>query len=297
MKNILYAFCLIPFYLLGQTHVGETTLVNNSGRTLVLERDDDDSWLTFHDPNNSWFSMGIDKSNLGYFSLNNGGSLSGDQFIMDHNGKIGIGINPTSSAKLEVNGDILVGFNQFIRGKRSGGVSSKLIGYIENDENEHILAFSSYTSVPSEVRIFTPTDPNQGVSIYSDKRLVFFRNDGNVGIGVDNPSEKLVVDGNIRSEEIKVEIIDGPDYVFESDYWLRSLSELREYIKINKHLPEIPSAKEMEDKGVNLGEMNMLLLKKIEELTLYTLDQDNKFKEQDKKIKALTLLVEQLLKK
>ena len=95
---------------------------------------------------------------------------------------------------------------------------------------------------------------------------------GQVGIGVDNPDSKLVVDGKIRSEEVKVEVINGPDYVFEPDYQLRTLRETKEYIAENKHLPEIPSAKEMESGGVDLGDMNMRLLKKIEELTLYQIE-------------------------
>lgn len=77
-------------------------------------------------------------------------------------------------------------------------------------------------------------------------------------------NNELVLDGKIRTEEVKVEIINGPDYVFEPDYNLRTLKETKEYIQANKHLPEIPSAKEMEANGVDLGKMNMRLLKKIE---------------------------------
>lgn len=96
---------------------------------------------------------------------------------------------------------------------------------------------------------------------------------GNVGIGTDPcPNCKLDVKGNIRSEEVTVEISNGPDYVFEENYDLRSLKDIEAYISENKHLPEVPSAKEMESNGVALGEMNMLLLKKIEELTLYQIE-------------------------
>lgn len=83
---------------------------------------------------------------------------------------------------------------------------------------------------------------------------------------------QLGVDGKIRAEEVKVEIINGPDYVFEPDYELRTLQETKEYVSENKHLPEIPSAKEMEANGIDLGDMNMRLLKKIEELTLYQIE-------------------------
>lgn len=63
-----------------------------------------------------------------------------------------------------------------------------------------------------------------------------------------------------------------PDYVFEPDYKLLGLDELRAFIKQHKHLPEIPSAKEVEENGVSVGEMNALLLKKIEELTLHMIE-------------------------
>jgi len=117
--------------------------------------------------------------------------------------------------------------------------------------------------------------------------LTILRNGGNVGIGIDNPDSKLVVDGRIRSEEVKVEIINGPDYVFESNYELRTLQETKEYISENKHLPEIPSAKEMEANGVDLGDMNMRLLKKIEELTLYIIEQNERLEKAEKKIEEL----------
>ena len=95
---------------------------------------------------------------------------------------------------------------------------------------------------------------------------------GNIGIGVAKPTEKLVVDGKIHSEEVKVEIINGSDFVFESDYHLRSLEETESYIQQHKHLPDIPSAKEMEEDGLELGAFNMKLLQKIEELTLYQIE-------------------------
>ena len=97
---------------------------------------------------------------------------------------------------------------------------------------------------------------------------------GKVGIGTTAPDEKLTVKGTIHSEEVRVDLnVPAPDYVFEKDYDLRSLKDTETYINKNKHLPEIPSAKQMEAHGVELGDMNMLLLKKIEELTLYTIEQ------------------------
>ncbi|NII83264.1 MULTISPECIES: hypothetical protein [unclassified Pedobacter] len=110
---------------------------------------------------------------------------------------------------------------------------------------------------------------------------------GNVGIGTLTPRERLSVNGNIRAKEIKVEATNWPDYVFEEDYKVGTLKELESYIKTNKHLPEIPSAKEIERNGVDLGEMNKLLLKKMEELTLHLIEQQKQLNEQGKVIKAL----------
>ncbi|WP_443938780.1 hypothetical protein [Pedobacter sp. MW01-1-1] len=95
---------------------------------------------------------------------------------------------------------------------------------------------------------------------------------GNVGIGTTNPSEKLSVNGKIKAKELKIEPLGWSDYVFDEGYKITSLIDLEKFIKLNKHLPEVPSAKEVESNGIEVGEMNKLLLKKIEELTLYMIE-------------------------
>lgn len=92
---------------------------------------------------------------------------------------------------------------------------------------------------------------------------------GNFGIGTSSPSEKLSVNGNISAKKIIVTQTGWSDYVFDSSYALRPLNEVADYIKIHSRLPDIPSAKEIEEKGNNVGDNQVLLLKKIEELTLY----------------------------
>ena len=96
----------------------------------------------------------------------------------------------------------------------------------------------------------------------------------------------LVVDGTIQAEEIIVKTT-GADFVFADDYQLRSLSEVKSFIQENKHLPEIKSAQEMQENGVSVSELQIQLLQKIEELTLYILQQEERIRQQDLRIKAL----------
>jgi len=112
----------------------------------------------------------------------------------------------------------------------------------------------------------------------SDTPLLFIQDGGNVGIGVDDPREKLVVNGTICAKEVRVSL-DGapcwdnwPDYVFDENYNLTNITELEKYIKENKKLPEMPSANEVSIQGIEIGDMQARMLKKIEELTLYVIE-------------------------
>ncbi|MGP1994265.1 tail fiber protein [Zobellia laminariae] len=112
--------------------------------------------------------------------------------------------------------------------------------------------------------------------------------DGNVGIGTaDTKGYKLAVNGNIHTQEVKVDTEGWPDFVFEKDYQLPSLEEVKKHIEEKGHLINIPSAKEVESTGVELGGMNKLLVEKIEELTLYILEQHQLNKDIKEKIELL----------
>lgn len=95
-----------------------------------------------------------------------------------------------------------------------------------------------------------------------------------VGIGTATPQERLSVNGKIRAHEVKVETNNWPDYVFNADYKALSLSELKAFIDQNGHLPGVPDAKSVARDGIALGEMNKILLEKIEELTLHLIEKD-----------------------
>jgi hypothetical protein len=99
---------------------------------------------------------------------------------------------------------------------------------------------------------------------------------GNVGIGTTNPTNKLSVNGSIRSHEVIVELANWPDYVFSPSYKLPSLASVEQHIKEHSHLPNIPSAKTMEANGQSIGETQRLMMEKIEELTLYIIEQNKR---------------------
>ncbi|GAB3910043.1 hypothetical protein [Mucilaginibacter boryungensis] len=203
--------------------------------------------------------------------------------VLDNNGKVGIGTtNPIS--KLHIN------------------TSSSLASFatIGNNDNGVLLGVNSGGGTPA---IYT----------YSGKGMIFggdyssnpsiqmvISNTGKVGIGTTTPDELLSVNGTIHSKEVKVNLTGLPDYVFKTDYHLPTLAEVKSYIDKNSHLPEMPSAQEVEKNGLSLGEMNKLLLKKVEELTLYLIEQknesDKKNEQQQRQIDALVKQLETLIK-
>lgn len=161
---------------------------------------------------------------------------------------------------------------------QDGGIDQIMVktNYLQIDSLKEIA--------PSQVKVLI-VDENSSVgyttnlpggsSLWDDNGTYINYLGGNVAIGDTLLEDKnLHVYGSIYSHEVRVRLyIPAPDYVFEPNYQLMSLAELQSYLEKHKHLPEVPSAKEMEKDGVKLSEMNMLLLKKVEELTLYTLKQ------------------------
>ena len=124
---------------------------------------------------------------------------------------------------------------------------------------------------------------------------------GKLSIGTPTTgTHKLAVEGSIGAREIKVEASNWSDFVFNKDYKLLDLEDVENYIEENKHLPDIPSEKEVLEKGINLGDMDAKLLQKIEELTLYTIEQEKKIgrlERENKKIKLLENKLNALKKK
>ena len=177
------------------------------------------------------------------------------RFSILKNGNVGIGTtNPTSILELVNSNSNRIKFN-------NNDTSS--ISFLPNNGDSH---FHISHTLDNRLTI------SQGLNV-GENKLFTIVNNGAVGIGTTVPDSKLTVKGNIHTEEVKVDLsVPGPDYVFKEDYDLKPLEEVQEYIQAHGHLPNIPSAKEMEVNGILLGGMNMKLLEKIEELTLYLIE-------------------------
>ena len=193
------------------------------------------------------------------------------------NGNVGIGTtNPLS--KLDVNGNILISSADLPMGLNMevGGTVPLLnmsMNFREaNKNNAYIGAGFRIDTRTNFAPLFQWLKRDAGGE--NESMLMSLTSSGNLGLGISHPDERLSVNGNIRSKEVKVEATNWPDYVFLPDYKLPTLTQIAEQIKIKGHLPDMPSAKEVETNGIALGEMNKLLLKKVEELTLHLIEKD-----------------------
>ncbi|WP_421876502.1 hypothetical protein [Marinoscillum sp.] len=256
---------------------------SSASRPMFFYWDDDDSAIGFL----------IDTRNMHYLKSKFYSLDVTNNAVVD--GKVGIGMQPTSSI-LSIQGiDDFNTHEVVIHGK------SALINLGPNESGPHGLIFGDYNaneglqlvyrSTPNALIVERANDGGDGEDLFSidyDTKEAYFKY--NVGIGVLNPSEKLEVNGTIRTKEVKVEASSWPDYVFAEGYDLMTLGEISEYIAENQHLPGLPSAEEVAIEGVALGEMNATLLEKIEELTLHQIEQHkeiNYLKAENERLKSL----------
>lgn len=212
---------------------------------------------------------------------------SGKGLYVLPNGNVGVGIIDPEE-KLHVKGDVkfsrLTGGANFIKINSDAG-GNYITGDDPGTNQKHLFIQVSPTGPGKTDRhlYFRAGKTANGDLI---TRMVI-KGNGNVGIGTTSPGNwKLAVNGNIRAKEIKVET-GWSDFVFKEDYHLPTLEEVEQHINEKGHLKDIPSAKEVVENGIFLGEMDAKLLQKIEELTLYTIQQQKQIEKQQKQVEAV----------
>jgi hypothetical protein len=229
---------------------------NSADKKLYSPVDGVLEWMTHNGAGEHGFAVSHQGSKSVFLNSN------GDSYL--NSGNVGIGTT-TPSQKLEVNGNITLSSEYQ---KILLPMSLNYTGGITGDDGQ----FKKLTLFHGNSIVFE-TGTNE--PSYNNTRMTIDYL-GNVGIGTTSPTEKLSVNGNIRSKKIIVSASPWPDYVFDSSYQLASLHYVEKYIQQNKHLPEVPSATEVKKEGVDLGDNQAVLLKKIEELTLYIIEQNKK---------------------
>lgn len=234
----------------------------------------------------NYWNSGIlyDESGNQKYSIGTTDALSSSKFTIQSDGNIGMSttapsnrlqigeFNNTQNLKICLPG--VYNFEQIKLGQYGNGAGSlEIINHANVYESYGVRLYANTDSGINGLQIQTALPSNSAQSLNYLTRLAIDVN-GNIGIGTITPDTKLAVNGTIHTKEVKVDLLAPmvPDYVFAKDYKLKTLQEVENYIKEYNHLPEIPSAAEFEKNGLMLAEMNMSLLQKIEELTLYLIE-------------------------
>jgi hypothetical protein len=191
--------------------------------------------------------------------------LTAQTNVFPSSGNVGIGTT-SPTAKLEVRGDI--------RSYQDGADTINGQLYFANSANNRAWNWQLTSSGESALWGYDGTAWSEAIRVKSS---------GNVGIGTTSPTHKLAVNGTIRAKELIVDT-GWSDYVFADDYRLAPLAEVEKHIKSARHLPGIPSAKEVAAQGISVGEMQAKLLAKIEELTLHVIEQQKRLEAQERRI-------------
>ncbi|MDW7691791.1 hypothetical protein R9C00_16395 [Flammeovirgaceae bacterium SG7u.111] len=225
------------------------------------------------------------------------GSVRQLLFINGLNGNLGIGTE-TPEYKLDVRGDLYINSgngnnhiywasHQMTMGTRPNDYAHNYFKLKPGGSSQGLLAsvFQMYEA---------KSETSHELKLELRSTGTSFFNGGNVGIGTTNPEAMLTVAGEAHARKVKVTVNAGADFVFAEDYDLPNLNKVAEFVKNNKHLPEIPSEKEMRDNGLDLGEMDIKLLQKVEELTLYLIQQQKDMEALKKENQSLKQRLEKL---
>ncbi|PWW29952.1 hypothetical protein [Chryseobacterium sp. AG844] len=214
------------------------------------------------------------------------GDYNDRKLVVNDNGNVGIGtVSPNS--KLHIAQDNInnqnLSLGKFTSVGQTGG--SAIVSLAYNSTTANLEVNSTYSG--SGFRYGTYGDFNIENEITTpDFGAINFITNKKVQLAI-KPNGNALLQGKFEAKEVKVTLTPTADFVFDEKYDLPKLEEVEKHIKEKKHLPEIASAKVMEKEGVNVGEFQIKLLQKIEELTLYSIEQNKQIKQQSDQLKHL----------
>jgi hypothetical protein len=215
------------------------------------------------------------------------GNIGANSANLTVSGKVGIGVaNPAAS--LDVAGNVKITHTATGSALNVSSSTGPAISLTTTHAAGYSYAMQVGASQPytKALGVFdNSATPTETFRVYANGRTFI---NGNVGIGkLEDSGYMLDVAGTIRACEVLVESNGWCDYVFEDNYELRSIDELESYVKENKHLPNIPAASVVESEGQSLGDYQMRMMEKIEELSLYVIELNHGVKDLNQKVQEL----------
>jgi len=250
-------------------------------------------WVRQQSPNGFWQGSGPDKFDT--------------KFIVMPDGSCGINIVQPRAA-LDVRGSNKINSPAAIFGSRSIGTSTfnsttgLLDYYTQQVHFVPVLSENGYNQIvhkDDQGMFFTDGNGTEGANDASAFVLAPWATDRNAAIG----GMRMDANGNtefhgtLRATKVNIDAVWWSDFVFADEYRLPSLAEVEAFIKANKHLPNVPSEAEVLENGIDVANMQAIQQQKIEELTLYTIDQEKRIAAQQKKLEELEALISELIKR
>jgi hypothetical protein len=268
--QIGFAQNTFPFPEAGRVGIGTT-----SPTALLQAQSTIDTFVAHFSGNNlsNGVAIGTSVENTGIIQgYSKSFSTTSNIALQPYSGNLGVGVvNPMQ--KLEVGGSGL--FNGRVISTISGDIGGEILinnpSKTANGTAKSWGIFNMTGGYGNSLQFWAYDNLGCAAGGLCTNRFIIMDN-GNVGIGVLNPNNKLDVKGTIHSQEVKVDMLGWSDFVFKKGYNLPTLEEVEKHIAEKGHLENIPSEEEVLKNGIVLGEMNAKLLQKIEELTLYMIE-------------------------